>query len=161
MQANEDKVEEILDNYSYTQKTIQQQLDKGGILREKESETVQLSFYKGFRIRRTIEKNGKPLSEKDQQNEDKDVEKRVEEIEKKIKKEEAHRKTIRTENARRRRQTHLDCRSFAGFELVNPRRERLKRRDVIVFDFEPNPDFYYKNAKSILKFFGKTAGDLG
>ena len=42
--------------------------------------------------------------------------------------------------------------------LVNPRRERLKGRDVIVFDFEPNPDFDYKNAKSILKFFGKTAG---
>ena len=83
VQANEDKVEDILDNYSYTQKTIQQQLDKGGILREKESETVQLSFYKGYRIRRTIEKNGKPLSEKDQQNEDKDVEKRVAEIEKK------------------------------------------------------------------------------
>ena len=29
---------------------------------------------------------------------------------------------------------------------------------MIVFDFEPNPDFDYKNAKSILKFFGKTAG---
>jgi DNA integrity scanning protein DisA with diadenylate cyclase activity len=29
---------------------------------------------------------------------------------------------------------------------------------VIVFDFEPNPDFDFKNVKSILKFFGKTAG---
>ena len=29
---------------------------------------------------------------------------------------------------------------------------------MIVFDFEPNPNFDYKNAKSMLKFFGKTAG---
>jgi len=27
-----------------------------------------------------------------------------------------------------------------------------------VFDFEPDPAFDYKNAKSVLKFFGKTAG---
>ncbi|HSI88824.1 MAG TPA: hypothetical protein VK918_07190, partial [Pyrinomonadaceae bacterium] len=42
--------------------------------------------------------------------------------------------------------------------LINPRRERFRGRDVIVFDFEPNPDFDMKNAKSVLKFFGKTAG---
>jgi len=42
--------------------------------------------------------------------------------------------------------------------LLNPRRERYKGRDVIVFDFEPNTSFDYKNARSILKFFGKTAG---
>jgi len=41
---------------------------------------------------------------------------------------------------------------------VNPRRERFRGRDVIVFDFEPDPNFDYKNAKSMLKFFGKTAG---
>jgi len=42
--------------------------------------------------------------------------------------------------------------------LINPRRERFRGRDVIVFDFEPNPSFDLKNAKSMLKFFGKTAG---
>jgi hypothetical protein len=42
--------------------------------------------------------------------------------------------------------------------LFNPRRERFRGRDVIVFDFEPNPNFDFRNAKSFLKFFGKTAG---
>ncbi|MCA1588852.1 MAG: hypothetical protein LC734_00385 [Acidobacteria bacterium] len=42
--------------------------------------------------------------------------------------------------------------------LVNPRHERFRGRDVIVFDFEPNPSFDFKRAKSALKFFGKTAG---
>ena len=43
-------------------------------------------------------------------------------------------------------------------KLINPRRERFRGRDVIVFDFEPDPAFDFKNAKSMLKFFGKTAG---
>jgi len=42
--------------------------------------------------------------------------------------------------------------------LLNPRRECFRGRDVIVFDFEPNPEFDYKNAKSMLKLFGKMAG---
>jgi hypothetical protein len=159
VQANEEKVEEILDDYSYTQKTVQRELDKSGILKEKESETVQLSFYKGYRIRRIIEKNGKPLSEKDQQNEDKEVGKRVEEIEKQIKKEEerAAKQSANgapDENSRRISISEV----LRASNLVNARRERLKGRGVIVFDFEPNPSFDYKNAKSILKFFGKTAG---
>ncbi|CAN5616033.1 hypothetical protein BH20ACI4_BH20ACI4_05110 [soil metagenome] len=159
VRANEEKVEAILDNYSFTQKTTQRELDKSGSLKEKDSETVQLSFYKGYRIRRTIEKNGKPLSEKDQQNEDREVEKRVEEIEKRIKKEEERTgkqsaNGAPDENSRRISISEV----LRASNLVNPRRERLKGRDVIVFDFEPNPNFDYKNAKSILKFFGKTAG---
>ena len=31
---------------------------------------------------------------------------------------------------------------------------------MIVFDFEPNPSFDFKNAKSMLKFFGKVAGAM-
>jgi hypothetical protein len=89
LQANEDRVDEILEDYSFTQKSISRELGKDGVLRETESETFQLSFYKGNRIRRLIEKNGKPLSEKEQADEDKNVQKRVAEIEKEIAKKEA------------------------------------------------------------------------
>ena len=159
LQANEDKVEAILDTYSFNQKNIRRELGKDGILRETGSETSQLSFYKGFRISRLIEKNGKPLSAKDQENEDKEVQKRVEEIEKRIAKEE--RKAVEQSNAgtpdeEGRRVSIAEV--LRASSLVNPRRERFRGRDVIVFDFEPNPKFDYKNAKSFLKFFGKTAG---
>ncbi len=159
LQANQERVENTLDNYSYTQKTTERELDKSGILKEKASETVQLSFYKGYRIRRTIEKNGKSLNEKQQQDEDREVGKRVEEIEKKIKKEEdrvAKQAANGTPDEDGRRISIAEL--LRASKLLNPRRERLKERDVIVFDFEPNPNFDYKNAKSILKFFGKTAG---
>lgn len=159
LQANEDKVEELLENYSYTQKISQRELSKSGVLQEKDSETVQLSFYKGYRIRRTIEKNGKALSEKDQQNEDKKVEDRVEDIEKKIRKEEKRAEKNQTDSAPDENSRRISLAEvLRASNLVNPRRERLKQRDVIVFDFEPNPNFDYKNAQSILKFFGKTTG---
>lgn len=159
LQANEDKVEELLDKYSFNQKSTKRELGKDGILRETESETRQLSFYKGYRIARIVEKNGRALSEREQKEEDKEVQKRVEEIEKKIAKEEA--KTVQQSSAgtpdeEGRRVSIAEV--LRASNLVNPRRERFRGRDVIVFDFEPNPNFDYKNAKSFLKFFGKTVG---
>jgi hypothetical protein len=155
LQANEDKVEDLLDTYSYVQKNISRELGNDGVLRETGSETVQLSFYKGNRIRRLIEKDGKLLSESDQRDEDKQVGKRVEEIEKKIAKAEKKGDSgPPSENGQRVSIAEL----LRASKLINPRRERFRGRDVIVFDFEPNPDFNYKNAKSMLKFFGKTAG---
>ena len=159
LQANEDRVEEILENYSFTQKSISREIGKDGVLREKESETLQLSFYKGNRIRRLVEKNGKPLLEKEQIEEDKNVQKRVAEIEKEIAKKEA--RTVSqsnngTSDEENRRISIAEI--LRASRLVNPRRERFRGRDVVVFDFEPNPDFDFRHAKSFLKFFGKTAG---
>jgi hypothetical protein len=99
LQANEDKVEQLLDTYSYMQRSTSRAIDKNGVLKDKESETYQLSFYKGYRIRRLIEKNGKPLSAEEQQDVDKATAKRVEEIEKQITKREAG--EVRDDESRR------------------------------------------------------------
>ena len=155
LQANEDKVENMLDKYSYVQKHISRQIGKDGVLRETESQTFQLSFYKGYRMSRLIEKNGKPLSPSDQASEDKDAAKRVEEIEKRIAKREAGGDDP-TEEGKRVSIAEV----LRASKLTNPRRERFRGRDVIVFDFEPNPAFDFKNAKSMLKFFGKVAGAM-
>ena len=159
LKANEDEVEQILENYSYTEKTTKRELGKDGILRVVDSETYQLSFYKGYRIRRLIAKNGNPLSDKQQGDEDKSVEKRVAEIEKKVAKQERKavdqsRSGTPDEDGRRISIAEV----LRASKLLNPRREVLLGRNVIVFDFEPDPAFDFKNAKSFLKFFGKTAG---
>ena len=159
LQANEDKVEKILENYSYTEKTTKRELTKKGILKTTESETYQLSFYKGYRIRRLISKNGKKLSPKQQKKEDKQVEKRVRSTEKKIAKREKKAvdqsaKGTPSEDGRRISIAEV----LRASRLLNPRREVLQNRNVIVFDFEPDPNFDFKNAKSFLKFFGKTVG---
>lgn len=159
LQANEDRVDEILENYSFKQKTTKRELTKSGELKVTESETYQLSFYKGNRIRRLVAKNGEQLSPEKQEDEDREVQKRVKEIEKEIAKEEARKvsqSSDGTPDGEGRRISIAEV--LRASKLINPRRERLKGRDVIVFDFEPNPDFDTKNAKSFLKFFGKVGG---
>ncbi|HVF30150.1 MAG TPA: hypothetical protein VNA22_04235 [Pyrinomonadaceae bacterium] len=156
LQANEEKVEGLLDTYSFVQRSTRRELGKDGVLRDKESQTFQLSFYKGRRIRRLIEKDGKPLTAEQQTDEDKEAANRVEEIEKDIAKAEAKGGPPSSEESRRVSIAEV----LRASTLSNPRRERLRGRDVIVFDFEPNPAFDYKNAKSMLKFFGKTAGAM-
>ncbi|MEZ5307387.1 MAG: hypothetical protein R2684_09605 [Pyrinomonadaceae bacterium] len=159
LQDNQDNVERILEDYSFKQQTIRREIDDKGKLVETDSETVQLSFYKGYRISRLIAKNGKPLTKQQQEDADKDAQKRVEEIEKKLAKEQS-----RTVDQTGNGSPDADGRRISIAEvlraskLLNPRRERLKGRDVVVFDFEPNPDYDFSNAKSFLKFFGKTVG---
>lgn len=159
LQVNEDRIEEILENYTYKQTNISRELGNDGVLREKESETNQITFYKGYPIRRLTAKNGKPLSSGEQEKEDKNVQERIKDIEKEIAKKEARavqQSSSGTPEEDNRRISIAEV--LRASKLVNPRREQFRGRDVIVFDFEPNPDFDFKNAKSFLKFFGKTAG---
>lgn len=155
LRANEDRVDKILDTYAFTQKQTRRELGKDGVMRELGSETYQLSFYRGYRITRLIEKNGKPLSPSEQGDADKDAAKRVAEIEKLIAKD-GQRSSNGPPSARDRRISIAEV--LRASNLMNPRRERFRGRDVIVFDFEPNPTFDYKNAQSMVKFFGKTVG---
>lgn len=152
--ANEDRVEQLLETYAFTEKRTARELLKTGELRDKDSETFQVSFLKGYRINRLIEKNGSSLTESQQRDADRDAAKRVEEIEKLIAKRE---KTNGSSDENERPRMSV-AEILRASNLVNPRRERFRGRDVIVFDFEPNPAFDYKNAKSMLKFFGKTVG---
>jgi hypothetical protein len=147
IRANADKIDAILENYSYTEFRVERDLDKNGNLTVKESEKKSLTFYKGYRISRLIEKNGKPLSASDQEKEDRDVAKQVADIEKRIaekeRKEIAKRDTNSgtggQPNGEGQRITIADA--LKGSLLVNPRRERFRGIDVIVFDYEPNPAF--------------------
>jgi len=147
IRANTDRVDAILENYSYTETRIERELNKNGDFVEKGSEKRALTFYKGYRITRTIEKNGRPLSASDQAKEDRDAQKQVEDIEKRIAEKERKQISQRDTgagsagqpNGEGQRITIADA--LKGSVLVNPRRERFGGRDVIVFDYEPNPSF--------------------
>lgn len=158
LEANEEKVERILENYSYTQETVNRKPGEDGILQETDSETYQLSFYKGYRIKRLIKKNGISLSPKEQKDEDKEVQKRVAEIEKEIAKKvgDAEQSINRNPNGDGKLISITDV--LRASRLINPRRERFRGRSVIVFDFEPNPEFNFENTNRVMKLFGKAAG---
>jgi hypothetical protein len=150
VRANADKTAQILDNYSFTEDRTERELKDNGELRVKSSEKRLLTFYKGQRITRTIEKNGKPLSPGDQAKEDRDVEKQIEEIEKRIaEKERKAEKAARSGVVGQPKEDNNGritlAEALKGSQLINPRRERFRGRDVIVFDYEPNPSFKPKS----------------
>jgi hypothetical protein len=154
VRANADKTDELLENYSYTETRVEREIDKQGNLVEKGSETVSLSFYKGNRIRRVVARNGKPLSASEQAKEDRDVENQIKDIEERIAKRERRNASARTPDDENRRITLSEA--LKGSLLVNPRRERFRSRDVIVFDYEPNPEF--KPQTRLEKLFALCSG---
>jgi hypothetical protein len=160
LQTNQDRIDNILENYSYTQTIASRELGKDGVLSERESKTFQVSFYQGKRIRRLVSKNGKALSTEEQAKEDKNVEKLVAELENKAAKKQAKSaKLASNDKSKEEEEPRVSVAELLrASNLINPRRERFRGRDVIVFDFEPNPNFDFQNVKSFLKFFGKMAG---
>jgi hypothetical protein len=176
---NEDEIDRLLEKYTYTQTVTKRELDSKGQMKVKESETYELTFYKGSRIRRLVARNGEPLSPKEEADAQKNVEKRVREIEKReAEKERKERDAAQkssentaaskdgdsnsdsqdddSEDERKDRPSIADV--LRASRLLNPRRERFRSRDVIVFDFEPLPG--YKPQKNYEKLFGKMAGAL-
>jgi hypothetical protein len=161
VQTNEDRIEELRESYTYTQTNVFRAVDKTGKLSETGSDTYQITFYKGNHIRRLIAKSGRPLSADEQRDEDKRVGKSIGEIEKNISKKQARNAAQSSTDEPDDDDKNISAaETLRASRLINPRRERFRGRDVIVFDFEPNPDFDYKKAKSALKFFGKIAGAM-
>ncbi|HEX8367694.1 MAG TPA: hypothetical protein VF604_03930 [Pyrinomonadaceae bacterium] len=165
IRANTDKIDRMLENYSFTATRVEREIDKAGNLVEKDTETISFSFYKSFRITRLLAKNGKPLSAGEQADEDKKVEKQIREIEERIAQKEkkqlererdiaANKAGTPGEEGEGQRVTLSDA--LRGSLLVNPRRERLRGRDVIVFDYEPNPA--YKPKTRFEKVFALCSG---
>lgn len=161
VEANEDKVDEILENYTYTETQIKRETGADGIPREREIEKNQITFYKGFQIRRLISKDGKPLAPDEAAAEDKKAAGHIAEIDEKISKRNARAAGHSAQEPTGESGERISIGEILrASTLTNPRREQLRGRDVIVFDFQPNPNFDYSNAKSLLKFFGKTAGAI-
>ncbi len=154
--TNADNKNKIVDDYSYNQTVIKRDFDSKGNLRETDSSMYQVSLYKGYQVRRLVEKNGKSLSDKEQKKADEEAQKAIEDIDKAITKREKEKAKPKPEDQEKSGNFYSDV--LKASNLINPRRERFRGRDVIVFDFEPNPNFDMKNAASMLKFFGKVAG---
>ena len=155
---NEERAEKLLDNYGFTETTVRRKISKDGKV-EEESETEDLSFYKGRRLKRLVAKNGQPLSAAEQEKETRDIEKQVKKIEENLAKEARNERKDadrpgEDEDGRKFSLVKL----FKSSRFVNPRRERFRERDVIVFDFEPDPAL--KGGKGLEKFGGKQQGTV-
>jgi len=148
IEVNQEQVDERVGDYTYIEKRTERKINDKGEVTEESVTLFEVYPVPGVNdVRKLISENGVMLSPEKASKEEKRV---TEELEK------AQRgRASSTEKRRRdklkgkRDKSNDDDLGVADFlrvvELVSPRREKLRERDAIVFDFRPRTDYKAKN----------------
>jgi hypothetical protein len=154
---NQKKIDKIKEAYASTQTVEEDELDGSGKIKKRDLREYQIFYLNGQEIRTLVKKDGKPLGDDEQKKENERVQKRIQDVQKRQEKKEAKEQKAKREG--KEEEDEVSIEQFLRIcQFVNPRRERFRGQDVLVFDFEPNPDF--KPRKLVEKLIHSLAGVL-
>lgn len=140
--ANQKTIDKIRENYSGRRSEEESEMDKNGGVKKHETREFTFFYLNGEEVSTLVAKDGKPLTEKEQDKENEHTKKRIEEIQKQQAKKEAKDEKKKAENAKEKDDDDPGIEIFLHVcQFVNPRHERFRGQDVLVFDFEPNPEY--------------------
>src|SRR5438477_7832188 len=144
-----------LRDYTYIERDVQNRLDGKGQVKSTETRTYQVMEIYGEQINRLIQKDDKPLSEKDAAKEEKKVQKI---IDKRKNESESNRKKREQKEEKEREDGRKFVKEVADaydFKLVGT--EAVDGREAWVIDGEPHPGFqpHMKESKFLSKFHGR------
>jgi len=153
---NQKAIDKIKENYAGTRVDDETEYESDGRVKKHEVHEFTFFYLDGDEISTLVKKDGKSLSDDEQQKENEKTKKRIEEIQKHQAKKDAKDEKEKEEG----KDSDADDPGIEVFlracQFVNPRRERFRGQDVLVFDFEPNPEF---KAKTLVeKVVQKLAG---
>jgi hypothetical protein len=144
IEENQKAIDKIRENYAGTRTEEETEYDKTGRISKREQKEYSFFYLKGNEISTLTKKDGKPLSEEEQKKENEKTRKEIEETQKREAKKEAKEKEkqAKEEGKQKHDDDDVNIETFLrACQFVNPRRERFRGQDVLVFDFEPNPEF--------------------
>lgn len=145
LDANQKQIDKIRENYAGTRVEEETQYDKTGKVTKKEVKEYSFFYLDGDEVSTLVKKDDKPLSAAEQKKEDEQTRKHIEEIQKHEKKKEEKEEKAKEEGKEDKDKDDPGIEVFLRCsQFVNPRRERFRGQDVLVFDFEPNPEFKAK-----------------
>ncbi len=154
---NQKAIDKIKENYAGTQTEEETEYDKTGKVTKHELKEHTFFYLNGNEISTLVKENGKPLNEEKQKKENEKTQKRIEEQQKREAKKEAKEEKAKEEGKKDKDEEEVGIEMFLhACQFVNPRRERFRGQDVLVFDFEANPEF--KPHKMAEKVIQKLAG---
>jgi hypothetical protein len=134
-------IDKIKENYAGTRVDDETEYENDGRVKKREVKEYTFFYLDGDEISTLVKKDGKPLSGDEQQKENEKTQKEIQEIQKKQSQKDAKEEKEKEEG----KDADSDDPGIEVFlrvsQFVNPRRERFRGQDVLVFDFEPNPDF--------------------
>ena len=142
-------------DYTYIEQEVQNNLDGKGRVKSTETKTYEIMEIYGEQMQRLIEKDGKPLSEKEAAKEETKIQKA---IDKRKNESEGDRKKRAEKQEKDREEGRKFVREVAeayNFKLVGT--ESVGGREAWVIDGEPRPGFvpHMKEAKFLSKFRGR------
>jgi hypothetical protein len=144
--ANQKQIDKLKENYAGTNVEEETEFDKAGKVTKKEVKEYTFFYLNGEEVSTLAKKDGKPLGDDEQKKENEKTQKRIEEIQKQEKKKEAKEEKAKEEAKDAKENDDPGIEVFLRVsQFVNPRRERFRGQDVLVFDFEPNPEYKPKN----------------
>lgn len=147
VEKNQEKLDERVAEYAFTEKRTERKInDKGEIKEEKVTVYEIYPLPGGGAFYKVISENGVPLSAERVAKQDKNITEFVAKYEREREKREQKKKLEAEKNKGEvKKEKEDDNVSVAQFlsacEFVSPRRERLRDREAIVFDFRPRPGF--------------------
>jgi hypothetical protein len=153
--SKDEENDKLLRNYTYIERNEEHKLDGNGETKSTEAKTYEVMELYGEQVRRLIEKDDQPLSEKDKAKEEEKIQKIID----KRKNESDDDRKKREEKEEKDRE---DGRKFVrevadayNFTLVGT--EVLGGREAWVIDGEPRPGYepHMKEAKFLPKFHGR------
>jgi hypothetical protein len=140
--ANQKQIDKVKENYAGTRNEEETEYDKSGKITRKETKEYTFFYLDGDEISTLVKKDGKPLSESEQAKENEKTQKEITSRQKKEEKKEAKKEHDEQEGKEAKENDEPGIEVFLrSCQFVNPRIERFRGQDVLVFDFEPNPEF--------------------
>lgn len=140
--ANQKAIDKLKENYTGRRSIEETQYDSSGKVSKLDRREETFFYLDGDEISTLVAKDGKPLGGDEQRKENERVQRRIA----KHQEEKAH-KEKKEEKAKEEGKEDKDN-DEPGIELflrtcqfINPRRERFRGQDVLVFDFEGNPEY--------------------
>jgi hypothetical protein len=137
---NQKAIDKIKENYAGSRTEEETEYDGNGKVKKIEKREYTFFYLYGDEVSTLVEKDGKPLSEEEQKKENQKVEKEIKDIQKREAKKEAKEEKDKEQGKEEKEDPGIEV-FLRACQFVNPRRERFRGQDVLVFDFEPNPEF--------------------
>lgn len=138
---NQKAIDRIKENYAGTRTEEETEFESNGRVKKRELTEYNFFYLDGDEVSTLVKKDGKPLGEAEQKKEEEKAQKQIADLQKRQTKKEA--KEQRAEEQGKPKDS--DDPGIEVFlracQFVNPRRERFRGQEVLVFDFEPNPEF--------------------
>ena len=148
VEENQKAIDRVKENYAGTRAEDTTEYDSNGHVKKHETSEYTFFYLQGEEISTQVKKDGAPLSDQEQKKENDRVKKRIEEVQARAAKKEA-KEAKKKEEGKGNEDKDDDDVGIDVFlrtcQFVNPRHERFRGQDVLVFDFEGNPDYKPRN----------------